>query len=139
VNRTDLQRLAEDRVQDAEALLSSGRWSAAYYLAGYAVECAFKACVAKKTNLHDFPDKSLARQAFTHDLVELLNLAGLKLELQLETTPAANPALGVNWQYVKDWGELARYQQKTEAEARRLYQAVTDPVDGVLRWIKLHW
>jgi hypothetical protein len=134
-----LQQLADDRVLDAEALLNSGRWSGAYYLTGYAVECALKACVAKKTNLHDFPEKSVAQQAFTHDVVELLKLAGLKLQLQLDTTPAANPALGVNWQYVKDWDETARYQQKSEAEARRLHQAVTDTNDGVLPWIKRHW
>ena len=110
-----------------------------FYLAGYAVECALKACVAKKTNLHDFPEKSFAQQAFTHNVFDLLNLAGLKLQLQLDTTPAANPTLGVNWQYVKDWDEKARYQQKTEAEARRLHQAVTDAANEVLPWIKRHW
>ncbi len=124
---------------DAQALVAAGRWSGAYYLAGYGVECALKACLAKKTNLHDFPGKSFAQQAFTHDVVELLALAGLKLQLQLDTTPAANPALGVNWQRVKDWDEKARYQQITEAQARRLFQAVTDTVNGVLPWIKGHW
>jgi len=68
----------------------------------------------------------------------LLDLAGLKLQLKLDTTPAPNP-LGINWQVVKDWNERARYQQKTEAEARRLNQAVTDPANGVLTWIKGHW
>ena len=63
----------------------------------------------------------------------------LRLQLQLAATPAANPALGINWQRVKDWSERARYQQKTEAQARRLYQAVTDPANGVLRWIKGNW
>jgi HEPN domain-containing protein len=139
LNPTDLRQLAEDRVLDAEALLNSGRWSGAYYLAGYAIECAFKACVAKKTNLHDFPDKLVAHQAFTHDLVALLSLAGLKLQLQLDTTPVTNPALAANWQHVKNWDEKARYQQKTEAEARQLHDAVTHISDGVLPWIKRHW
>jgi hypothetical protein len=57
VNRTQLQQLAEERVRDAEALLNAGQWSGAYYLAGYAVEFALKACIAKLTNQHDFPDK----------------------------------------------------------------------------------
>jgi HEPN domain-containing protein len=139
LNRTDLQQLAEDRGLDAETLLSSGRWSGAYYLAGYAVECALKACLAKKTSLHDFPDKSFAQQAFTHNIAELLNLAGLRIQLQLDSTPAANPTLGVNWQRVKDWDEKARYQQRDEAEARRFYQAVTDAANRVLPWIKRHW
>jgi hypothetical protein len=98
-----------------------------------------KACIARQTNLHDFPDKAVVQRSHTHNLNELLELAGLKLQLQLDTTPAANPALGLNWQRVKDWSERARYQQPTEAQARRLYQAVTEPVDGVLPWIKPHW
>ena len=139
LNRNDLQQLADDRVLDAEALLNAGRWSGAYYLAGYAVECALKACIARQTNLHDFPDKTAVQKSHTHNLNELLDLAGLKLRLQLDTTPAANPALGLNGQRVKDWSERARYQQRAEPLARRLYQAVTDPVDGVLPWIKHHW
>ena len=69
----------------------------------------------------------------------MLDLAGLTLRLKLDTTPAANPVLGINWQFVKDWNERARYQQMTEAQARRLYQAVTNNANGVLQWIKGHW
>jgi hypothetical protein len=81
----------------------------------------------------------VVEKAYTHDLTRLLDLAGLKLQLQLDASTAANPALGVNWQYIKDWSERARYQQKTEAQARRMYQAVTHPADGVLTWIKNYW
>ena len=49
MNRRDLQQLADDRVLDAEALLNAGRWAAAYYLSGYAVECALKARIARQT------------------------------------------------------------------------------------------
>jgi HEPN domain-containing protein len=139
LNRTDLQQLADDRVQDAVALLKTDRWSAAYYICGYAIECGLKACIAKQTNLREFPDKAVAEKSYTHDLTKLLDMAGLKLQLQLDTTPAANPALGINWQLVKDWNERARYQQKTEPQARRLYQAVNHNADGVLIWIKNHW
>jgi len=45
VNRAELRQLAEDRILDAEHLLAAGRWSGAYYLAGYAVECGLKACI----------------------------------------------------------------------------------------------
>ncbi len=134
-----MRQLADDRVSDASVLLDAGRWSGAYYLSGYAVECALKACIARQTNLHDFPDKILAEKAYTHDLIWLLDLAGLRLPLQQATTLAANSNLGINWQHVKDWSERARYQQKTEAQARRLYQAVIDPTNGVPQWIKSHW
>jgi len=36
MNRDDFQRLAETRLEDAQALLKAGRFDAAYYLAGYA-------------------------------------------------------------------------------------------------------
>lgn len=45
MNRTYLQALAKERVKDAKSLLGRKRWSAAYYLAGYAVEVGLKACV----------------------------------------------------------------------------------------------
>ncbi len=49
MNRTVLQLLTEDRLKDAGVLLANGRYGAAYHLAGYAVECALKACFAKLT------------------------------------------------------------------------------------------
>ena len=57
MNRTDFQKLAEERIAEAKILLDAGKWSGAYYLAGYAVECALKACIAKMTKSEDFPDK----------------------------------------------------------------------------------
>jgi HEPN domain-containing protein len=139
LNRTDLHLLAADRLADAEVLLNNGRWSGAYYVCGYAVECALKACIARQTNLHDFPDKTVVQKTFTHNLSELIDLAGLKLQLQIDATNAGNPNLRTNWQLVKDWNERARYQQKTEAQARELFEAVTDPHDGALQWIKGRW
>jgi len=45
VNRLQWRQLAERWLEDARSLLDNHRWSAAYYLAGYAVECGLKACV----------------------------------------------------------------------------------------------
>jgi HEPN domain-containing protein len=53
MNRTDLQNLAEERLGDAEVLLASNRYSGAYYIVGYAVECGLKACIAKLTRAED--------------------------------------------------------------------------------------
>jgi len=68
MNRTDLQALAEERLADAQALLASKRYGAAYYIVGYAVECGLKACIAKLTRAEDFYDKKLAQNIFKHDL-----------------------------------------------------------------------
>jgi HEPN domain-containing protein len=57
MNRTEFQSLAEVRIREAKALLDAGLWDGAYYLAGYAVECALKACIAKRTRAEDFPPR----------------------------------------------------------------------------------
>ena len=137
MNRAQLQQLAEERVKDAEALINAGQWSGAYYLTGYAVECALKACIAKLTNLHDFPDKELAMRSFTHHIETLVEVAGLRSFRDADT--GANKSRYANWLAVKDWNERSRYQQWSEPEARRLFIAVSDPADGVLPWIKNHW
>ncbi len=137
MNRTQLQQLAEERVRDAQALLNAVQWSGTYYLAGYAVECGLKACIAKLTNQHDYPNKDLAQKCYTHKIEVLVEVAGL--ELQRKNDAKANPALGAYWQVVKDWDEKARYQLWTEPKARELFAAVTDSTNGVLPWIRGHW
>jgi hypothetical protein len=47
IYRRDFRTLAELRAEEARVLLRSRRQLGAYYLAGYAVECALKACIAK--------------------------------------------------------------------------------------------
>jgi len=76
VNRADLQLLARERIRDAKILLTNRRWAGAYYLAGYAVECALKACIAKLMKAEEFPDRSFAEKCWTHDIERLVSLAG---------------------------------------------------------------
>ena len=77
MNRNDLQGLARLRVREARTLLKAGHSAGAYYLAGYAIECALKACIAKAVKRHQFPDLRTVRESYTHDLRELIKLAGL--------------------------------------------------------------
>ena len=88
-------------------LLDNGSFAGAYYLLGYAVECALKACIAKQIKRYDFPDLTLVRDSHTHNLERLLNLSGLRNDLQREFQ--THPNLEVNWTTVKDWSEQARY------------------------------
>ena len=142
MNRNQLQALAEERVEDAKALLDRGRWSAAYYLAGYAVECGLKACVLRYISESDalFGDPKYRKDlgdVWTHDLVKLVGLAGLSQEL--EQAFQHSTQFGVYWSAVKLWKEVSRYETKTETEARQLFEAITDPNEGVLGWIRTHW
>jgi hypothetical protein len=134
-----LQQLAADRIHEAAILLDAGCWSGAFYLAGYAVECALKSCIITYINQTGvlFKNKKWAQDCWTHDLAQLLQQAGLDAEWKIAA--AVNPTLSGNWMVVKDWNEQARYEQKTESQARRLYDAITDSKDGVLKWIQMHW
>jgi HEPN domain-containing protein len=76
VNRKELRALAATRLKEAKILLGAGCPDGAYYLAGYAVECALKACIAKQTQRHDFPEKQIVIDSHTHDLTKLLDPAG---------------------------------------------------------------
>ena len=77
MNRRDLQSLANVRLREARVLLRAKEFSGAYYLAGYAVECALKACVAKQYKRHDFPDKKIVNDSWTHDLKKLAAIANI--------------------------------------------------------------
>jgi hypothetical protein len=137
MNRAELQDIAQERAREAETLLREGHWSGAYYLIGYAVECALKACIAKLTKEYDFPDKDRTLKSFTHDIEVLIRVAGLTVPYAADTT--ANPVRAYSWRIAKDWNEQARYQRWTEVQARKLFTAVTDPTNGVLPWIMGHW
>jgi len=48
MNRIDFQEIAELRLRESKALLAAGIPEGAYYLAGYAVECALSTTVVTK-------------------------------------------------------------------------------------------
>jgi hypothetical protein len=84
-----------------------------------------------------FQDKKFAERCFTHDIEALVKAANL--EITRDVAIAANPDLGVNWQFVKDWKVDIRYQERNEFDARSLYEAITNDANGVLPWIKARW
>jgi HEPN domain-containing protein len=137
VDRADLQRLAQERIDDAKVLLAARRWSGAYYVAGYAVECALKACIAKLMKSEEFPDRTFAEKCWTHNLTQLVGLAGLKADL--EAAMGADPDLAEHWDTVKEWTESSRYARTAKADAEEIYQAITDRKHGVLSWLKQRW
>jgi HEPN domain-containing protein len=139
VTRADFQQLADVRLQEAKLLLDAGMWDGAYYLAGYAVEVALKACIIKilMTTYSFFQDKKFSEKCFTHDIEKLVELAGLKSTR--DAAAVSDQDLSKNWGVAKDWSEQKRYHRIAETEARERYNAVFDPVHGVLTWIKTQW
>jgi hypothetical protein len=135
-SRADLQRLAEKKLADAKHLLADGRWGSAYYLAGYAVELALKACIAKTFKAETIPDKALVNATYSHDFTNLVGTAGLTADLK--SRQAAQP-FAVNWGVAVRWSEESRYESKGEQDAKDLIAAIEDATDAVLAWIKTHW
>jgi len=88
VDRGDFQGLSRARLKEARALLRLGLSDGAYYLAGYAVECALKACIAKGTRRFEFPDKKKVDSSHSHNLRELVKIAGLE-DARIEQVAAA--------------------------------------------------
>jgi hypothetical protein len=136
LNRQDFQELALTRLQDAKVLLDNHQYSGAYYLSGYVIECAFKACIAKKTQQYDFPDKNTVMDSYTHDLEKLVRGAKLNKEL---ISLLNDPDFSFQWLIVKDWSETSRYQTYNQEKAHLIYSAITDPNHGVLQWLQQHW
>lgn len=135
MNRGDFQRLTDLRLSDAEALFASRAFEASYYLAGYAVECALKACIAKRTREFDFPDRREVERSYTHDLERLVEVA--KLKTVLSEDAGRDESLAGNWATVRVWSEASRYVlDVAEESAQNMLAAVRD---GILPWLKKRW
>jgi len=137
VDRKELQALSRIRAREAKALLDAGLHDGAFYLAGYAVECALKACIAKKTQRHEFPDKDRVNKSYTHSLVELIRLA--ELRDALDARIQGDTVFRENWGIVVSWSEDDRHLRNTAEKARGLVNAVGNPKSGVLSWLRHYW
>jgi hypothetical protein len=95
-------------------------------------------CVINRLMTTDeFPERKFSEQCWTHNLTQLLGLAGLKSAL--DAALAADPDLSDNWDIVKEWSEASRYVRTPKVMAEDLYHAITDKKHGVITWIKEHW
>lgn len=138
MNRRDLQALSRERLRDAKVLLTRGQHIGAYYLAGYAVECALKACIARKTRRFDFPDRKPVADSHTHDLERLVDLADLKP--QFDAASSADKEFRLNWSVIAAWRVEDRYNLDISADdAQDLYRAICAKKSGMMGWIRRYW
>lgn len=138
MNRADFKKLALTRLGDAQALLRRRRFSGAYYIAGYAVECALKACIAKKTRRYDFPpDSDYVRKCYTHSIEQLLGPSGL--DAAVKSRRERDSSFDRNWSLVNSWSSKSRYVSHSAKEAKEILAAITDSASGVLECIRQYW
>jgi len=122
---------------EAGALLKAGLPDGAYYLAGYAVECAPKACIAKETQRYGFPEKKRVDASHTHNLKELVRVA--ELQDRLQAAAKSDPLFQKYWDVVQSWSEQSRYGKHTTDSAQALIEAIGDKNHGVVKWVKGYW
>jgi len=135
VNRADFQLLADLRLEEAKVLHAASKYSGAYYIAGYSVEFALKACIAKTMKAEEWPDPKIVDKMWTHNLVELRGLAGLAQ--RMEEDMKTDRGLFGCWGAVKAWTENERYDRNTTSvDSAGLIEAIENPQSGVLSWIK---
>ena len=137
--RAVFQQLARLRLEEAKTLLQDNQSSGAFYLAGYTVECALKAIIAKQFRGDEIPDKALVNRVYTHDLSDLLRLAGL--ESELDAARRGDSELDRRWSIAKNWSEQARYSVWTEPEASAMIDAIDGDgkIGGLLQWLSARW
>ena len=137
MNRRDLQKMAEGKFADAVLLFQNQRHASAYYLAGYAVELAIKAVIAKQIVAETIPDRQIINRVFTHKLDDLMGLGGLLVRLKEQFRK--DPSFQANWGIVSNWSVESRYEIIDPFQAAEMLQAVGDPEHGILQWLKTHW
>ena len=141
-SRTDIQKIALQKLKDAELLYDNGSYDNAFYLAGYCVELALKARICKNISIDYLfaPNSKHLRLFKTHDFDVLIVFSGLSEKLEEEK--ALNSAFYKNWEYICGWKEDCRYGisgSKTQAQALEILDAIRHPTNGFLKWIKKYW
>lgn len=135
--RAELQAIAEAKLRDGLLLLENRRWSNAYYIAGYSVEIGLKACIARQMGAEAFPDKKFVDKIFTHELGQLIGLAGLTQDLKQHEQD--NGEFATNWAIVAQWSEQTRYETVDQYTAQIFIAAIIDEKAGVFPWIRNFW
>jgi hypothetical protein len=139
--RSELKRISAKRLQEAKLLATKRHYDGAAYLLGYVIETALKARICKLLEVEKYPDTGDYKGTyFTHKLEVLLTLAGLRAKF--DTKKVASAQFFTNWSLVLTWNESLRYQPigtVNRQQVRNLINAIEDPVDGILTWIKTLW
>ena len=118
--KTDLKRIAKERLADAESLFTAGRFDGAIYLCGYVMEIILKLRICKTLRWDGFPESRKEFEGLasfrTQDFDDLLHLSGVEAKVkQLYLS---------EWSMVRIWSPELRYNRivsmnKSEALEKR--------------------
>ena len=134
LTRAEYKRLARIRLRESRKLLIAREFSGAYYLAGFGVECAIKAVIARQVKPNTYPENN-SNKYYVHDPTALVGLASLDPAAEAQK----DPYFGQNWATVKDWRVDSRYEIIGRRLAIDLYRAIVARKHGVLQWLRQNW
>jgi HEPN domain-containing protein len=132
--RNQLKQLALLRRRETQVLFDAQMFDGARYLAGYVLELALKARICRLLDSEEYPESGSFRRVYaTHDLDQLLKLAGLRRKLSLQQR-----VLFDRWSTAALWRPERRYDVPGSAK-RDDVRDILAAVDEVLKWIKRYW
>jgi hypothetical protein len=108
MHRDTLKELVAIRLKEAGYLFERECFSGAYYLAGYAVECAFKVILTHHIQSHTIPEKKWVEKFHTHEFSKLINLANLAEKFKDKKDH--DDQFAAAWESVEKWNPESRYE-----------------------------
>lgn len=138
--RNELRIISKTRFREVKSLYRNGFYDGANYLAGYVVETALKARICKILD-SDYPETGEVSKSFlTHKFDTLVKLGGLQKILDSELNTNLN--FKTNWSLATNWSEAFRYKpigSSSQSDVNDIINALEDPNNGILTWIKKRW
>jgi hypothetical protein len=132
---SDLEAAAVERLDDAEALLRTGRYAASIMSGFYSLEIRLKVIICRRLQVGNLP-----RIFETHDLGALILHAGLSRKIREVRRPR---------EIVDHWGELLELSNNLDQlryrsdpvtwdrnQAERALHLLRDAPNGVLPWLE---
>lgn len=115
--------MSEEKLSDANSLHQRGRYDAAIYLCGYAIELALKARISETLGWGQFPSERKDFQGLqsfqTHDLKKLLHLSGIEGRILRD--------FSAEWKTVSTWNSAWRYlpvESTDQTQCAQMLEAV---------------
>jgi hypothetical protein len=119
LDKSDIKRIARARLKDAKVLADKGRFEAAIYLCGYAVELGLKGRICRTLKWEGWPEGNEFHgyQSFkTHNLDVLLHLSGIEERIKTKLFAA--------WSIVATWDPESRYNPVGKASELDAYLTI---------------
>jgi HEPN domain-containing protein len=117
----NLKELARARLRDAAVLFRAGRFDAAEYILGYAIELALKARICRTLRRDGYPETSSEFRDLagfkTHALEPLLHISGIERRIRTR--------YGWAWMEILEWDPRMRYRSIGTARPDRVKTKLT--------------